>query len=256
MATPSPKTVSFSVLWPGGNTTALVEEHVERALQPEVATRIIHDIPDIEQVGFLEKATKKGAGVRLQMMGGEFCGNATRCAGFFWARKTGKKTLQIETSGLDELVNVDCSREGECAITMPRSFVKAIRAHLEDFRVDLDGISHIVSWADPGSVDIHKLLEPHRNVPAIGAIFVEQPGTAKAHIDPYVWVEGTRTLIHETGCASGSIAVAAALAHRDGEHPSYQIVQPTGEIYTVGFTAKTVSIGGKVEIRDSKVVHL
>ncbi|GHV10564.1 diaminopimelate epimerase [Spirochaetia bacterium] len=73
-----------------------------------------------EQVGFVLPPALSGPGDgraywRLEMMGGEFCGNAARSFGLFVARETGLKgrhTVMIEISGMKEPlpVNVDCLR--------------------------------------------------------------------------------------------------------------------------------------------------
>ena len=59
---------------PTSNITVLVRTPVERAKQPEAAENIMAADRQCEQVGFVEESE---SGTRLQMMGGEFCGNAS-----------------------------------------------------------------------------------------------------------------------------------------------------------------------------------
>lgn len=76
------------IAYPGGNTTLLVETPVERERQPQVGNALLKKTREpnkrgepkfkVEQVGFIEPARVPGAISRLQMTGGEFCGNATR----------------------------------------------------------------------------------------------------------------------------------------------------------------------------------
>ena len=86
--------VEFVKLSPTQNMTILVKTPVERENHLEVATKLM-DYASVgaEQVGFIEN----GQGtIRLQMMAGEFCGNATRSAVFHYLDgKDGKMTLKV-----------------------------------------------------------------------------------------------------------------------------------------------------------------
>ena len=74
---------------PGGNPTVLVLNKVSRKSQAKVANSIFQKLTNsCEQVGFIEPAGDPNAQFRLQMMGGEFCGNAARATGVFWALKS------------------------------------------------------------------------------------------------------------------------------------------------------------------------
>ena len=74
--------LSFQAADPAGNITLLVTTPVPPQDYPAVAARLlsIREL-DAEQVGFLVPPQGEGA-LRLEMMGGEFCVNALRCAGF------------------------------------------------------------------------------------------------------------------------------------------------------------------------------
>ena len=71
---------TVAVLDPAGNVTAIVCSDVPAAERARVAAQILR-LPElgIEQVAFLT-APRSGGEIRLEMMGGEFCGNALRCA--------------------------------------------------------------------------------------------------------------------------------------------------------------------------------
>ena len=67
--------IQFIKTSPTQNVTILVLTQVPRASQPEIAAQLLrYDGVGGEQVGFLEPS--QTARARLQMMGGEFCGNA------------------------------------------------------------------------------------------------------------------------------------------------------------------------------------
>ena len=67
----------YTVIDPTKNITLLVTTPVPRDVQPRVAAELLRREKDAEQVGFAEGLA--AGNPRLQMMGGEFCGNATMC---------------------------------------------------------------------------------------------------------------------------------------------------------------------------------
>ena len=81
---------TVAVLDPAGNVTAIVCSDVPAAERARVAAQILR-LPElgIEQVAFLTEP-RSGGEIRLEMMGGEFCGNArkrrNRALGFLAAR--------------------------------------------------------------------------------------------------------------------------------------------------------------------------
>ena len=94
---------SYYKIDPTGNITAIVETPTERNVQCRIAGLIMAADTTIEQVGFLEKPQGE-ASVRLQMMGGEFCGNASISAAALMAHKGGivSGDIALEVSGADE----------------------------------------------------------------------------------------------------------------------------------------------------------
>ena len=94
------KDYEVAVLDPAGNVTAIVLSDVPAAERARAAARLLR-LPElhIEQVAFLT-APRCGGEIRLEMMGGEFCGNALRCAGFYHALRTG---VQGETCVFAEI---------------------------------------------------------------------------------------------------------------------------------------------------------
>ena len=79
--------ISFVKTSPAQNVTVLVTSPVPRDRQAETAAKLLaYDGVGGEQAGFLETPTMPGADARLQMMGGEFCGNAAMSLGAYLAR--------------------------------------------------------------------------------------------------------------------------------------------------------------------------
>ena len=74
--------ISYTILDPTGNVTALVESPVDIPGQPAAAALIMQEHPEVEQVGFVRffHPPKDSVHAELRMAGGEFCGNASMCA--------------------------------------------------------------------------------------------------------------------------------------------------------------------------------
>jgi len=230
---------------PTGNITVLVTSPVPRALQPRVAARLLEaDVVGGEQVGFVEPTA--GAAARLQMMGGEFCGNATMSLGALLCRRAGLSdgdcaTLPLEVSGLDAPIPCHVRREGEGwtgTVQMPlptaveRAELDTDAGPLTVPLVRMPGIAHLLLPADaaPGEAELRRRL-PQWNravgADALGALTWDADASA---IDPLVYVPSAGTLVREHGCGSGSAAVGGWLALSGGRGLRVPIRQPGGTI--------------------------
>ncbi len=250
----APSTIPFQILWPGGNTTALVEIPIASEDRAQVASTIMKEYPEIEQVGFLQTDPTGEIDVQLQMMGGEFCGNATRSTAFYWANKIGKDRITLRTSGIDELIPAFASPT-DSSVHLPLSLIQNID-HVDENSsiVELKGITHILCWAEPNEQLTQELIKDYKHLPAVGVIYAREEGNTVV-IDPYVYVRDTDTLIHETSCGSGSIALAAVLNDRSSES-SFTITQPTGKEIIVKFVGDYIILAGDIEHRGTKEVRM
>ncbi|MCL2271001.1 MAG: hypothetical protein FWC24_06635, partial [Treponema sp.] len=89
---------------PAGNITVFVLSRLGSAERARAAKALLAD-PDLkaEQVGFVTAPAVKEGIWRLEMAGGEFCGNASRSFGLLVAAEcglTGKHVLSVEISGM------------------------------------------------------------------------------------------------------------------------------------------------------------
>ena len=109
--------VKFIKASPTENMTLLIETPVAREKQLAVAERLIaYGSVYAEQAGYIEEAENPAAEKRLQMMAGEFCGNASLSLAAWLAKKKnlpiGEKTeITLEVSGAEELVRCEMERE-------------------------------------------------------------------------------------------------------------------------------------------------
>ena len=73
---------------PAGNLTGLVLTHVSQEVRPALAARLMAVCPEgFEQIAFIDEDSLTSPLPRMEMMGGEFCGNASRAFGWYAAQR-------------------------------------------------------------------------------------------------------------------------------------------------------------------------
>jgi len=256
---------TVAVLDPAGNVTAIVCSDVSAAERARVAAQILR-LPElgIEQVAFLT-APRSGGEIRLEMMGGEFCGNALRCAGFYQALRNGaqgKSCVFAEISGADGVQPVMAdTAEGTASTVMPLplSVQPAGWADVQAARVTFAGITHfVIDCAQPDETLVQRAIAAAPEASAVGAIFLDR---AHGSIKPVVFVRETASCVAENSCASGSVATAVVLTadFADGI-TEIGIGQPGGTL-EVGVqradgAVTGLSIGGAVRLTQTLTVTL
>ncbi len=256
---------TVAVLDPAGNVTAIVCSDVPAAERARVAAQILR-LPElgIEQVAFLT-APRSGGEIRLEMMGGEFCGNALRCAGFYQALRNGaqgKSCVFAEISGADGVQPVMAdTAEGTASTVMPLplSVQPAGWADVQATRVTFAGITHfVIDCAQPDEALVQRAIAAAPEASAVGAIFLDR---AHGSIKPVVFVRETASCVAENSCASGSVAAAVVLTadFADGI-TEIGIGQPGGTL-EVGVqradgAVTGLSIGGAVRLTQTLTVTL
>ena len=256
---------TVAVLDPAGNVTAIVCSDVPAAERARVAAQILR-LPElgIEQVAFLT-APRSGGEIRLEMMGGEFCGNALRCAGFYQALRNGeqgKSCVLAEISGADGVQPVVAdTAEGTASTVMPlpRAVQPADWPDVQAVRVTFDGITHfVIDCAQPDETLVQRAIAAAPEASAVGAIFLDR---AHGSIKPVVFVRETASCVAENSCASGSVAAAVVLTadFADGI-TEIGIGQPGGTL-EVGVqrtdgAVTGLSIGGAVRLAQTLTVTL
>ena len=240
--------ISFVKISPTQNITLFVTTPVSREMQPVVAERLL--APDGvggEQVGFFEAPTLPGAPLRLQMMGGEFCGNATMALGAYTAWKANlpdgaSSEYCFEISGASEPVSCRIRRAGDAfegTVDMPVC-EDVTEAELETDRgvvhlpvVRLPGISHIVaptSLAQLSLAEIERRIRSWNGRIGAAALGVLRYDEAEAYMEPVVYVPCTDSVVWERGCGSGTAALGCYLARRSGHSLTANVRQPGGVI--------------------------
>lgn len=241
--------IRFVKMNPTQNMTILVESEIPRERQPGVAAALM-DYSSVyaEQVGFIEAPEDGAAWARLQMAGGEFCGNATMSLAALLAMDRGmrpgeRRIIPLEVSGAEGLL--------QCGVEVCDSYVRATVEMPPPLRIErqildvegrkvpveavcLSGITHAVVPVDEQSADWARFAEQAvRRRPdwvrddAMGILLYDE---ARCRIDPLVAVYATGTTVWERGCGSGTAALGAWLAHSGRAPVSADVAQPGGTI--------------------------
>ncbi len=207
-------------------------------VKKEINDLIMQKYPEVEQVGFLSNKEN-----RLEMAGGEFCMNATRCAIFEYSKR-GQKDITLSVSGMNSLIKgkVTDDDKVEAEITMNKKLIEVLNVNDDYVYIKLDGILIVVLDEEKSKKyimdlkeDVEKAKEKIKQLmikkiktddKAIGMMFIERVED-KLKINPVVWVKDIDTLFYETACGSGSLGTAIYNYFKTKEK-SAEIIQPSG----------------------------
>ncbi len=248
---------------PAGNITAIVEGFVPMAERISLSKKIL-DKKCAEQVGF-ETAPALGGLYRLEMMGGEFCGNAARSFGYLKALEmfeTGEHTIDVEISGTEApvTVTVDLDKGASFARMPVPNRLEQVTVDNQSYPVVMcNGICHMIALGVipeesfvKTALDAMKVLKQD----AYGVMFLD---ARKGTLTPAVYVPTTDSLVWESSCGSGSVACGwyltmAESAVEEEFVRSYSFCQPGGTI-RVELTLQdgrvtACTMGGEIDIVD------
>ncbi|NLY76820.1 MAG: diaminopimelate epimerase [Tissierellia bacterium] len=264
---------------PVENMTILVLDQLPTEYHKEVANRLMnYNNIYAEQVGFIQREDPY---MRLQMMGGEFCGNATRSLAAYMVynsypgirRMDGGYEVELKASGVTNTIKcivkpTDKENVYYSQIDMPlplavkdQSFYKKGET-INTVRVDLPGIVHIIVDANliedkEQFFQIVKSEMDKGNYEAFGIMFYDRK---KDYMEPLVYVKVTDSLYWERSCASGTCALGSALAYEENQPITRSIYQPGGslEVTAEWKVGKIVGLelNGLVEIVAEGIVYI
>jgi len=262
------KSYRYVLLDPTGNLTALVLDQAE----PEDERRLTGELlKQSEQVAYLEPPKKPGAMAAIRLMGGEFCGNAAMASAAWLVRdeteQDQSKTLLLEVSGAADPV---CCTELKTAdgfegtVEMPGA--PEIRTEticgIPFTAVRMEGITHLI--CDDRTFErkeAENLLRQIADLLPEEAIGLIQWDRIKQYMRPLVFVRGSGSLVWEHGCGSGSAAVGAAEALRNGEgETETEVKQPGGTIRVTAAAENgkilSVKISGRVKLGKETIIEI
>ncbi len=247
--------INYVYVNPGGNPTVLVLTKVKRNNQPKVASKLMIKLPLCEQVGFIEKSKNPNISCRLQMAGGEFCGNALRAVSAW----LGNGKNFVESSGSLKSLKVFTEAEGKrmvsgVEISFNKTFVQNKQIFLSGQRVKvkfikMDGISFFLVpqkyfFKKENYTNFFESLYKDKNFnpKACGLVFYKEIKKSKLGIKPIVYVRSIKTLFLETSCSSGSLALALGLNRKN-----INVLQPSGFILKIKFEKNLAVIQGRIK---------
>lgn len=236
--------IPFVKISPNENMTILIPMPIKRNMQLEVGKKLMaYGNVYAEQVGFIE--TAQNADARLQMMAGEFCGNATlSLAAYLFDREYApigtERTYTLEVSGASGQIQCQMRKEangyyGFMHMPLPKSIQKkeyvldGIAYTLDT--VDFGGIVHIVVptavWGNRANVQAERAAlcwQQSIDAEAFGILLLDEE---QSKMSALVCVKGA-SLVWERGCASGTAACGAVVAMRQKECVTLHLQQKGG----------------------------
>lgn len=243
--------MKYSIWNPTGNITALVESDIDQAQQVSVASALMERHPQVEQVGFVQ-FNKNDLPVRLQMAGGEFCGNAAMSAAALYLMRTNRaskepQSVRIGVSGaltpLEAILIETDAKMYSASLQTPWSASVDHRQFCYQGQterlpvVDMGGIIQIIIKPDSVFWDMSNHCADAENAigqwcselsaPGLGFMFLNQRD-GFFDMTPLVYVPGTGTVFWENSCASGSMAVCMYYASETGTDVNLVLKQPGG----------------------------
>ncbi|GLI06849.1 histidine racemase CntK [Paenibacillus tyrfis] len=241
--------IDFIKFNPTQNMTVLVKTNHPVEEHEHIASKLMsYDNVYAEQVGFIEQPVKHAAAARLQMAGGEFCGNACMALAAFIAAEEGLKPndvtkIVLEASGTDHFVMCQVRRTADeyvCQVTMPlpkkieRTTITYDGHDLDIVIVRYHDYIHIVIEVEQFHQTVRKtaqalakLLGVTLGSSLIGILLYKSGPDEMA---PLIYVPSLDSMVWERGCGSGTASLGAYLAWKNKGAVAAQIRQPGGTI--------------------------
>jgi len=243
---------------PSGNVTALIPLETGAPCDPSAAEAVMRAEPTCEQAGFVLRGNGL-SDARLQMAGGEFCGNAALCTAALTAIGSGLPVgdtvrLRIAVSGAVDPVAVSLTR---CEVDFFTGSV--VMPPVTEIRetplsgpipgpvpvVIMPGICHAFLPESFGLDRAESVIRDwcaELNADAMGVMLTD---SAFTKLTPLVYVPAVRTLFRENSCASGTAAAGALLAFQRKSAVSMRLAEPGGTL------AVTAEPGGAVTLENT-----
>lgn len=269
---------------PTENMTVFILDQLPRDEYVDIANKIMnYNNINAEQVGFVEKPTNRNgdACAKLYMMGGEFCGNATRALAavmvdrhkYKFNYSDNKIHVSLEVSGSDKLISCEVIPNFE-----EEKFISCVEMPLHekvyeyefDFEgknyrgtiVEFQGIMHLIIELDDivSKEEFFKKVKEDfmdKEYDALGIMFSNRKDYSMV---PLVYVKATDSLIWERGCGSGAAALGIVVSYEQKKEVDITIKQPGGELQVTsnwdGSDVTKLFLNGDVKIVAEGVLHV
>ncbi len=240
--------LNFFKLSTSENTTVIITDYVPEKLYSKISEKVMSSTHlEAEQVGFLLPPEKKDSQARLEMSGGEFCGNGVLALGALCDHLgiINDSNFSVEISGVNsslktEIIETNCLQEKYVVkAAMPvcysrKSYICNYSEQIQGDIIFLQGISHFLirgenNFDEKIIKDIMNEISENISGEAVGII----PYFSKNNeyfIKPYIYVKENNSYIFERGCGSGTLALGLYLAEENTQNIYRQVNQPGGVI--------------------------
>lgn len=249
-----------------GNVTAFVVYPVDPRLRSAYGNKIMQVIDEynIEQVGFIAPSYEDKP-LRLDMMGKEFCANATRAFGYYTAQcyeLTGKQKVEVYVSGSKGPTTVEVDMDKKTAsVEMPRAKkIAVVEINNKDYTVVVyESVAYVIVEKEEAREEkARELIDELKTIydlPSLGALFLDRENSSMV---PYIYEEEGNNFKKVNSCGSGSAAIATYLTRNiDDKLLEMSLKQPKGTIEIKAVkdsTDYTIYIGGDVEISEKEQI--
>ena len=253
---------------PTGNITILVRDEADPAERTGISDYLCALEPACEQVGFISYG-KENADIRLDMAGGEFCGNATMTTACLFARDNGikpgeERTVTVSASGTKEPVKVVVSLDnsgvfsGHVSMPSPNS-VERVTLEFNGHDYDLplvrfDGMYHSIieaeGFKDLSFGDAEKAIvkwADELHTAGMGIMYLDE---SKKTLTPLVYVPALKEFYWEHSCASGTTASGYFLFTKNGKPVDIDFKEPGGTLNIKVNGKDDITLSGHVKFRD------
>lgn len=253
------KKLEFVKLDPAGNSTLLYNI---KNLKKEEITKVSESLKkkeylDAEQIGFINEN-------HIQMLGGEFCGNASRSFGVYLAKNDKefqeRRSYTITCSGEDtpielEIIGSTTENRFFSKIKMPRyiSMQNIDLNKIEICKVEFSGITHFIFESKGISSSVVELIKSYcqkHKIKNFGVMFFDKED---CFMVPYVNIESIGGC-WENSCASGTAALGFYLG-KDSDFDSININQPGG-LLVLSIENDELYINGPINILAEGVSYI
>jgi histidine racemase len=246
--------LNFIKVNPTENMTIFVLDPLPRSSYPDVANKLMnYNNLHAEQVGFIEQPTLAGSCARLHMMGGEFCGNASRAfaavmvqKGYSaFERRNDRYIVPIEVSGYEEVLSTEVAELTDHTFDVkikipPYQSAAPFETHYNGIHylgllVDFEGITQVILFSGSDLPDeglLRHIVEERAPLSnsAFGVMFYDEE---ENFMTPLVYVEGTKSVVWERSCGTGTAALGVALSLNSQAGVEMDVNQPGGVIKVI-----------------------
>lgn len=250
--------MKYKVCDPSGNITILVIDEVAKENRIEVAEKLLKLEPTGQQVGFVSFSDDT-CDLKIDMAGGEFCGNAMLSGAALYKQcYGGQDIVRVKMSGAKGVIDVSVDEQNGTYIAsadMPapdRYEYKTMIFKDKEYRtflVDIGSIIHLIMIDVLEKEDIEPAIKEWYRELDCNALGIMTYDEERSELVPAVLSNDGTFFCYESSCASGTTALAIYLATRDNCEVKQEIKEPGGVLKINSKPGGYVRLTNAIKIR-------